>query len=274
MTVTRRLAVLETSLTPTRRVVAWLDEAHALGDLTAYVESLLDQPPEAAPINRLAREAASAARTAGRGRPAEVIDAAVRTALRETIFRYELVMRINVTGHELMDRALLLYTALAAQLALLAGEKRAAPRSGPDHLGWLAQCRDLAMRQVTELLGAQEARSTVEGRYLDGHAALFPDTVAAWAEQLQMAQTLAVMADRLAELDGAPPLVAPADSDAVSRRAAVLVADLVEPARVTALDKLDEGRRATTVATRWLRSKFARSRVDTDADAGPEGPTR
>jgi len=274
VTVARRLAVLETSLSPTQRVVAWLDEAHAFGDLTAYVESLLDQPPEASPINRLAREAASAARTAGRGRPAEVTDAAVRAALRETIFRYELVMRINVTGHELMDRGLLLYTALAAQLALLAGEDRAAPRSDPAHLGWLAQCRDLAMCQVTELLGAEEARSIVEGRYLDGHAALFPDAVAAWAEQLHMAQTLAVMADRLAELDGAPPLSAPADADAVSRRAAVLVADLVEPARVAALEKLDEGRRALTIATRWLRSKFVLSRVEMDADGGPEAPTR
>ena len=88
-----------------------------------------------------------------------------------------------------------------------------------------------------------------------------------------MAQTLAVMADRLAELDGAPPLSTPADADAVSRRAAVLVADLVEPARVTALEKLDEGRRAIPIATRWLRSRFARSRVDTDGDAGPEAPT-
>jgi hypothetical protein len=129
------------------------------------------------------------------------------------------------------------------------------------------------MWQVTELLGAEEARSIVEGRYLDGHAALFPDAVAAWAERLLMTQTLAVMADRLAELDGAPPLVAPANSDAVSRRAAALVADLVEPARVTALEKLDEGRRATTIATRWLRSKLASSRVDTD-DARREGLTR
>jgi hypothetical protein len=89
-----------------------------------------------------------------------------------------------------------------------------------------------------------------------------------------MAQTLAVMADRLAELDGVPPTSAPADAAAVSRRAAVLVADLVEPARVTALEKLDEGRRALTIATRWLRSKFVLSRVEMDADGGPEAPTR
>lgn len=56
------------------------------------------------------------------------------------------------------------------------------------------------------------------------------------------------MADHLAELDGLPPAAA-AEPDAVARRAAVLVADLVEPGRVTALEKLDEGRRALTIAT-------------------------
>jgi hypothetical protein len=35
----------------------------------------------------------------------------------------------------------------------------------------------------------------------------------------------------------------------------MLVADLVEPARSTALDKLDEGRQALAIATDWLHSK-------------------
>jgi hypothetical protein len=58
----------------------------------------------------------------------------------------------------------------------------------------------------------------------------------------------------MAELDGVPP-AAPPDPDAVATRAARLVADLVEPARSTALDKLDEGRQALAIATGWLRSK-------------------
>ena len=33
------------------------------------------------------------------------------------------------------------------------------------------------------------------------------------------------------------------------------LADLVEPARSTTLDKLDEGRQALTIATNWLRTK-------------------
>jgi hypothetical protein len=37
----------------------------------------------------------------------------------------------------------------------------------------------------------------------------------------------------------------------------VLLAGLVDPARSTALDKLDEGRQARTIATSWLRAKLA-----------------
>jgi len=33
-----------------------------------------------------------------------LVDAAVRSTLRETVFRYELVLRINVVAHELVGR--------------------------------------------------------------------------------------------------------------------------------------------------------------------------
>jgi hypothetical protein len=191
MTVARRLATLETSRTPTQPVLAWLDEAHAFDDLEAYVDSLLDQPPEAIPINRLARNSASTTRTALRGKPPDIVDGSVRKALRETIFRFELVMRINVTRHEMLDRELLLNTVFAGQLALLSSDDRQERRADPAHLGRMAQCRDFTMLWVVELMAAQEARSITEACYLDGHAALFPDAVRRWAERLQLAQELA-----------------------------------------------------------------------------------
>jgi hypothetical protein len=43
------------------------------------------------------------------------------------------------------------------------------------------------------------------------------------------------------------------------------VADLVEPAKAAALDKLDEGQRALGIATGWLRARMA--------SAGPATPT-
>jgi hypothetical protein len=59
----------------------------------------------------------------------------------------------------------------------------------------------------------------------------------------------------LAELDGLPP-GAPPDREAFSGRTAELVADLVEPAKVEALDKLGEGDRAFGIAVGWVRAKL------------------
>lgn len=271
MTVARRLAALETSLGPTERVLAWLDEAQAFGSLEAYVDSLLDQPPEAFPINRLAREASSAARTEVK-RPAEAVDEAVRRALRATIFRFELVIRINVVAHEMVDREVLVYAALAGQLAMLVSDERTERRSDPAYGRRMAQCRDVTAGRVVELLSAQEARSIAEQRYLGGHSALFPDGIDQWAERLRLAQELAVMADRIAELDGVAP-AAQTDPGAFAGRAAVLAADIVEPARSSALEKLDEGRDSLRIATSWLRSKRQPRPVVGDLDAPPSVAT-
>jgi hypothetical protein len=255
VTAERRLARLETSLSPTQLVLRWLDEAHAFGDLESYVRSQLVEPSAEGPLDRLAREAASGARASLRGKRPEIIDAAIRSALRETVFRFDLVMRILVTTHELLEREGLIEAALSAHLALLTSEGRATRRRDPTYQERFATRRDLLTFRVTELRAAQQARALVETRYLVGHTALFPDAVQAWDEQLRSTETLADLACRLAELDGVPP-AEPADPDAVSARVTELVADLVEPAKTTALEKLGEGERAQSIATAWLRPKL------------------
>src|ERR1035437_3566795 len=263
-----RVAAIETSLSPTQLVLRWLAEAHAFGDIESYVASLLAQEPPVAPLDRLAREAAHGARTSMRGKRPELVDAAVRSALRETVFRFELVMRINVEAHELLDREVLFDTIFASQLALLVCDQSKERLADESHLHRLGQCRDLTILRVNELVSTAEARSTVEARYLDGHAALFPDIEAAFDQQLRASQELAVMAMHLAELDGVEP-AEPDDPEAVTLRASQLVADLVEPAKSTALEKLGEGRPAFDIANAWLRTKFAVATTPV-----PDAPTR
>jgi hypothetical protein len=94
-----------------------------------------------------------------------------------------------------------------------------------------------------------------EERYLDGQGALFPDVAAAWDEQVKSTEAIADIAVRLAELDGVPAALPP-DPEAASRRTAELVADLVEPAKATALDKLGEGHRSFGIANAWVRTKL------------------
>lgn len=67
-------------------------------------------------------------------------------------------------------------------------------------------------------------------------------------------ERLAAMADRLAELDGANPATLDLPN-AVATRVPALLADLIETAKATALEKLSEGERAVRLATAWLRAK-------------------
>jgi hypothetical protein len=254
VTLARRLATVEAALSPTELVVRWLDEAHAYGDLVTHARALLEAESTETPLDRLAREAAAGARASAKGKRPEVVNDAVRTAVLETVFRFDLLLRILVVSHELLDREALVDAALAAQLALLSSMDET-ERVEPSYLRRVEILRDLALARVDELRLVQQAREQVEARYLGGHPALFPDAVAAWEEQLRSTETIAAMAIRLAELDSvAPP--APELADAAATRISELVADLVEPARVTALEKLGEGRRGLTIATTWLRAKL------------------
>jgi hypothetical protein len=255
MTLERRIDGIEKNLSPTQLVLRWLAEAHAYGSLEAYVTSLLDLPASQQPMDRLCRDAHDGVRASLRGKRPEVVDAAVRSALRETVFRYELVLRIYVAAHELLDRQVLLEALFASQLALLARDERAQRQADESHLERLRQCRDLTALQVRELLAAKEARLTVEARYLNGHAALFPDEAAAFDDQIRRSQQLAEMAADMAELEGVAD--EPVDPEVVKLRAQELVADLVEPARSTALEKLGEGTRALGIANTWMKMKFA-----------------
>lgn len=126
---------------------------------------------------------------------------------------------------------------LLAQLPSRCAAWRAGCPSVAEQLG---SSRDLAIRRVIELHATQEARSLVEFRYLDGHPALCPDSARGWEEQVAATERLAVMAERLAERDGAPP--ASLDlPDAVAARVPAVVADFAEPSKVTALEKLGQG---------------------------------
>jgi hypothetical protein len=272
VTLARRVAAIEASLSPTQLVLRWLDEAHAFVDLESYVRSQLAEPSAEGPLDRLAREAAAGARVSLRGKRPEIVDAAVRSALRETVFRFDLVMRILVTTHDLLEREGLIDAALSAHVALLTTEGRATRRRDTMFPERFSTLRGLLLFRVAELRAAQGAREAVEARYLAGHAALFPDAVQAWGAQLRSTDAIADLACRLAELDGVSP-AEPPDPEAASARVTELVADLVEPAKTTALEKLGEGEQAQRIAMGWLRPKLDPPRAGNVGTSAPENPT-
>ncbi len=103
------------------------------------------------------------ARAGQRGTRPEVVDKAIRAGLRETVFRFELVMRINVTVHELLQKEALIDAAISAHIALLTSEGREARRRDATYLESFATLRHLLLFRVNELRAAREARASSKG---------------------------------------------------------------------------------------------------------------
>ena len=109
---------------------------------------------------------------------------------------------------------------------------------------------------MAELHALGAARTIIDARYLDGQTALFPDAVENWADQVRQSEEMAVRALRLAELDGVPALDEARYGVTDEERVATCVDDLVEAARIKALDELGDGRAAVTRAIRWLSPRL------------------
>lgn len=256
MTTERRLAKVEAALGPKGFVLRWLAEAHSHGDFVAYARATYAIGPDGLPIDRLVRETIDWAEAAKRGRPRDDQDERRRAALRQVLFLFHLIMRTIERTQDALDREVLLEGLVSAHLALATIDTEDGKRSAaPAHAHRLEAIRTMAVARLAEWRAMETARTRVEANYLDGHHALFPATVQAWAEQLERTETLAGLAQRLAELDGLGACHSE-DHDTVAARVDELVDDLVVPARVKALDDLDEGRRAVGIAIRWLVPKL------------------
>jgi hypothetical protein len=251
VTVEGRLAKIEAALSPTQLVLRWLEEMHAYDDMSAYMRSLADRPNGDFPMDRLSRGAQESARIRSRGGSRAEVEKAIRRSLVETMFRGQLVLEINVRTQNFLDREGLIYLVLVSQVAIAL--EVADARLEGTALNRLAFCRDLLLARVAELHAFEAAREQVETRYLDGAVAVVPAARRAWDRQRHDSEEAAVMALRLAELDGADP--PPPDDQATSdERAASLAADFVEPAKSKAYNELGDGRRAQAIAAAWLRA--------------------
>ncbi len=252
MTIERRIAAVEGSLTPTELVVAWLTEAHVHGGVDALVRATLAEENFVPPLNRLGHAASDAARTRTKGKPRDEVDRASDQAVRETFFRFHIAMRINTVCHDILDRELLLTALYSTRMGLLLRESE--DGANPHYLQEVEQVRDLVILSLRSFRAVGAAREEVERRYLAGHPALFPDDGARWTGQLETSETLEAAVTRLAGAEGVPDALQP--PEAFAARVASYVADFVEPAKVAALEDLDDGHRALAIATSWLRGRM------------------
>lgn len=260
MTVARRVAQLEADGDATERVVRWLEEAHAYGSLDAYALAVLEQGAGAGPLDRLPREAIAAIR-ARRGRTRGDVEGEIRDTVRAIVFRVHLVLRIHEVTARVLEREPLVRSLLSTHIVMA----MQAEQLGDPPLLTVAKCRDLLLGREIGQQGLARAREAVEERYLAGHAALFPEIARAWEAEVHETRSVATMAMRLAEPDGAPTddevlqLLPTEDEVETSTR------DLVEVARIKALDDTGDG--AGTL--RRMRAWFVPTRdASADGDAG------
>jgi hypothetical protein len=273
MTAERRLAKLEGALSPLASTLLWLAEAQQFGSLPAYVAWLVDQPISAAPLERVPAQARAGTLEALRGQPREVVREAAHQAVRDAIFGVELVLRVNSVAQEAIRIEGLRYAVLFWEMRALSAEaelaRRSRSRAGRSAAilveRWQEWC-SATVTFLTEIYAAEEARTLLERRYLDGHPALFPDAI-------EDRQRLRDNAERLASLGGAlPPLpvgrrrarrsaeIEPPGLDLDALRAGARAeapagaARLVDEARATTLDVLGNIEGAAVIVARRLRA--------------------
>ncbi len=224
MTAERRLAKVEATLGPKELVLHWLAEAHAYGDFTAYARSMHQMGPDQLPLDRIVHQTIDWVEATKRGHARDDRGEERQRALRRVLFLYHLVLRTVVFAQEAIDREGLIEALLTAHFGLATIDTEDGKRSAvPTHAWRLNAVRTGALGRLSEYRAMELARSRVEATYFEGRPVLFPAMVRAWAEQLERTEHVAMMAERLAELDGLEPSP-PDDPDAFAARVEQLVA--------------------------------------------------
>lgn len=273
MSADRRLAKLESALSPKTAVLLWLTEAHAFPALPAYVGWLMDQPKSVAPLARIPEQVEAAVRASLRGAslrgaPRTSVEPAVARAVKEAIFLFELVLALNLAAEETIrfegPRSAALYwqgRALALDAALDGGAiaKRAGEKGRPAERP--AAWREVARAQLTDLYTAEAGRGLLERRWLDGQRVLFPELAGEWESLRYRSERLVALGDGPATLaGGARRRKRPSTDPLAACRAATRVrapawaSELADRARSASLELLGDTAGAVAIVERWWRA--------------------
>ena len=91
----RRVLKLETALTPTEAVLAWLVEAQQFPTIEDQARAIAQLPTEVAPLSVIAQRVETAVRGTMKGRPHEDVREAVRRNLGDAAFLFTFVMEVE-----------------------------------------------------------------------------------------------------------------------------------------------------------------------------------
>ncbi len=228
MTAERRMDRMEGGLPPKEATLLWLHDAHAHGSLVEYCVWLAGRPLAEAPLERIRGQALTAVRQAMRGVPYEQVFEVESQTLRDAAFLFQLPMRINATAEDTLRIDGLRFGMLSWEMRAISAEGHVDP--GPTIAERWARWHANVATLRSELSTKDGAFNLLEGRYLDGHITLFPDTVERWERIREAVEDLARL-DGTAGAEGPPPSP---DPEAVGAEAERITAEV----RAHALDIL------------------------------------
>lgn len=164
----KRLDRVAARLHPREAFLVWMAEAHQHPSLPAYVLSLKDAPDEAFPLYRLPDRVERMVMDTLKGQKPLDLELAIRTAVRDMVFYFELHQEVNV-------RLLQDWRAMGLNLVVAVGQvSRLIHDEAPNakHLDW---ARERVENAALEFLLWQGVAQQIGQRYLGGTSPLFPE---------------------------------------------------------------------------------------------------
>ena len=259
----RRLAKLESSLSPTEAVLAWLADAQQFQNIDDQARAIARLPVEAAPLSVIGQRIESSVRAAMKGQPADNVRDAVRRAVGDGAFLFSLVLQINAQTFEMAKVEGLRAAAMFFWMGSLLGGPRAEdlpPAEGKVYRQELAECwaswRSVVDRLSLDVQVENEARARLEKSYFGGHDVFFRDVAEAWSSHVDAVERLAGLAEAML-LPGKPRGRRRDPGASVSmvpfeERVAYRAQTLADDARVRAFEIMGERERAAAIMERRL----------------------
>lgn len=90
-----RLEKLESSLQPKQAFLLWMQEAHRYDNITEYLAAMRDHPEEVTTLQQLRERVEQGASSALKGQPKQKVMMAVRQAVRDVAFLFNVHYQIN-----------------------------------------------------------------------------------------------------------------------------------------------------------------------------------
>ena len=267
MTARRRLDKLEHSLGPKEAILRWLEEAHRLPSIVEYARATIDLPESAQPSIQITEQVEAAIRRTRRGRSDDELERAVRRAIGDAVFLFELVFILNQTAADFAQVAVLRSLVLGGHLDHLVidplSEDLAARRADPEGARgvdmawrtWRASVEEL----VRDVRVEQAARSALDETYFAGRSVLFAEVAEDWTRLGEQADRLDAIVETLREpfrtrAGFGLRRVLPANPGLVATRARARAAELADEARIAAFEILGDRPRAIAIAELRLRT--------------------